>query len=54
MDFVPPGSWTVGAITISRMKVVTFGVLLAVIGLTWLALANTWLRPRNARLCSES
>ena len=43
MDFVLSGAWTVGDITLPRMKVVTFGVLLAVIGLTWLALANTWL-----------
>jgi branched-chain amino acid transport system permease protein len=43
MDFVLPGSWTFGAITISKMKIVTFLVLLGVIALTWLALANTWL-----------
>jgi branched-chain amino acid transport system permease protein len=43
MDFVLSGSWTVGKITISRMRIVTFAVLLAVIVLTWLALANTWL-----------
>jgi branched-chain amino acid transport system permease protein len=43
MDVVLPGSWTFGGITISRMKIVTFLVLLGVIGLTWLALANTWL-----------
>lgn len=43
MDFVIPGSWTIGAITLPRMKVATFLLLLAVIGLTWWGLARTWL-----------
>jgi branched-chain amino acid transport system permease protein len=43
LDFVLSGSWTFGDITLPRMKVATFGVLLAVIVFTWIALANTWL-----------
>jgi branched-chain amino acid transport system permease protein len=43
MDPVLSGAWTLGEITLPRMKVVTFGALLAVMALTWIALANTWL-----------
>jgi len=43
MDFVLAGSWTLGDIALSRMKVVTFFVLLVAIALTWLGLAKTWL-----------
>ena len=53
MDFVLSGSWTVGAITISRMKVVTFGVLLAVIGLDLAGARQHVAGPRDARLCAE-
>ena len=53
MEFVLAGSWTVGEISLSRMKVVTFGVLLAVIGLTWLGLTNTWL-GRATRAYSQN
>ena len=43
MDFVVTGSFTLGDITLSRMKVLSFALLAAVIGLTWLGLARTWL-----------
>jgi branched-chain amino acid transport system permease protein len=43
MEFVLSGSWTFGDITLPRMKVAAFGILVVVITLTWLALANTWL-----------
>lgn len=43
MDFVVTGSFTLGDITLSRMKVLSFGLLVAVIALTWLGLARTWL-----------
>jgi branched-chain amino acid transport system permease protein len=43
MDVVVPGSFTLGDITLSRMKVLSFGLLVAVIALTWLGLARTWL-----------
>jgi branched-chain amino acid transport system permease protein len=43
MDFVVTGSFTLGNITLSRMKVLSFGLLVAVIAVTWLALARTWL-----------
>ena len=53
MDFVLTGSWTLGDITVSRMKIATFGVLLVAIALTWLALANTWL-GRAARAYAQN
>ena len=43
MEFVLSGSWTFGDITLPRMKVATFGILLVVIMFTWVVLANTWL-----------
>jgi len=43
MDFVLSGSWSVGEITLSRMKVLSFGLLVAVVALTWAGLARTWL-----------
>jgi len=43
MEFVLSGSWTIGDITLPRMKVAAFGILVVVIALTWVALANTWL-----------
>jgi branched-chain amino acid transport system permease protein len=43
MDVVISGSWTLGAITLPRMKVVAFVALIAVIGLTWLGLSRAWL-----------
>jgi branched-chain amino acid transport system permease protein len=43
MDPIISGAWMLGAITIPRMKVATFAALLAVMALTWIALANTWL-----------
>jgi branched-chain amino acid transport system permease protein len=43
MDPVLSGAWTLGEITLPRMKVVTFGALLTVMAATWMALANTWL-----------
>src|SRR6202162_2459790 len=43
MDIVIPGSWSLGAITLPRMKVVAFLLLVAVIGLTWLGLSRAWL-----------
>jgi branched-chain amino acid transport system permease protein len=43
MDFVVPGSWTVGAITIPKMKIIVFLLLTTVIGLTWAGLSRAWL-----------
>lgn len=43
MDVVVPGSWLLGAITLPRMKVVVFLLLVAVIALTWLGLSRAWL-----------
>ncbi len=43
MDFVITGSFTFGDVTLSRMKVLSFALLVAVVGLTWLGLARTWL-----------
>jgi branched-chain amino acid transport system permease protein len=43
MDYVLTGSWTFGDVTLSRMKILTFAILIAVIGLTWAGLAKTWL-----------
>jgi branched-chain amino acid transport system permease protein len=43
MDVVVPGSWLLGAITLPRMKVVVFLLLIAVIALTWLGLSRAWL-----------
>jgi branched-chain amino acid transport system permease protein len=43
MEFVLSGAWVFGDITLPRMKVATFGVLVVVIAFTWVALANTWL-----------
>jgi branched-subunit amino acid ABC-type transport system permease component len=43
MDVVISGSWSLGAITLPRMKVVAFLLLVAVIGLTWLGLSRAWL-----------
>jgi branched-chain amino acid transport system permease protein len=43
MDTVIAGSWSLGAITLPRMKVVAFLLLVAVIGLTWLGLSRAWL-----------
>src|SRR3984957_18431323 len=43
MDAVVAGSLSLGAITLPRMKVVVFLLLVAVIGLTWLGLSRAWL-----------
>jgi branched-chain amino acid transport system permease protein len=43
MSFVLPGSWTLGAISLARMKVVTFAVLVAIVAMTWAGLSRTWL-----------
>jgi branched-chain amino acid transport system permease protein len=43
MDFVVTGSFTLGEITLSRMRVIVFGLLVTVVALTWLGLARTWL-----------
>src|SRR5258706_6033842 len=48
MDTVIAGSWSLGAITLPRMKVVAFLLLVAVIRLTWLGLSRAWLRPAAA------
>ena len=43
MDVVIAGSLSLGSITLPRMKVVAFLLLVAVIGLTWLGLSRAWL-----------
>jgi branched-chain amino acid transport system permease protein len=43
MDAIIAGSLSLGSITLPRMKVVAFLLLLAVIGLTWLGLSRAWL-----------
>jgi len=43
MDAVIAGSLSLGAITLPRMKLVVFLLLVAVIGLTWLGLSRAWL-----------
>ena len=43
MDFVLTGSWTLGEITLSRMKILSFGLLVFIVAVTWAGLARTWL-----------
>jgi len=42
MHFVLPGVVAVGGVTISKMKLVVFGALLAVVLATWAGLTRTW------------
>lgn len=42
MHFVLPGVVTMGSVVVSRMKLVVFGALLAVILATWAGLTRTW------------
>lgn len=42
MHFVLPGVVTMGSVVVSKMKLVVFGALLAVILATWAGLTRTW------------